>query len=102
MIDFLRALGAVERSAKVRFCDDSRGGSTTMLVGVHYGDDAVLTGLDNAHSAIRPGTVSIGTSKVRVLGAARERDLDKRCAAYLITTELLSEGQKASLRELMP
>jgi len=102
MISFLKALKAVERSAKVRFCDDAGERRTTMLVGVHYGDDAVLTGLDNAHAGIRPGLFSVGSSRIRVLGAAREHDLDKKCAAYLITTELLSEGQKASFKELLP
>lgn len=97
MIDFLKALKAVERSAKVRFVDDAKARKTTMLVGVHYGEEAVLNGLDDAHSKLK-GSFSLGGRKFPIVAAGRERDLDKKHASYSVTTELLSEENKARFK----
>ena len=101
MLAFLKALAAVERGAKVRFCDDGRARRTTMIVGIHYGDEALLNEIDNAHAAIKPGFAALGRTRVRVLSSVREHDLDKKSATYSIMTELLSEDKKTLLRELV-
>ena len=101
MLGFLKTVKSVEGRARMHFCDDAASRQTTVLVGVNYGDEAVLNGLDNAHAGIRPGAVSIGKSRIRVVGARREHDLDKKHASYSITTGLLSEGEKAALRGLV-
>ncbi len=100
MLDFLKALKLVERSAKFRFCDDAELKQTTMIIGVHYGDEAVLNKLDNAHAGIRPGTVSMKGKRIRVIGARREHDFDKKNACYSITTELLTKDGKELVKQL--
>jgi hypothetical protein len=100
VIEFLKALKAVERGAKVRFVDDAKSRRTTLTVGVHYGDGAVLNSLDDAHAGIAKA-FSIGGSRFQVVSASRERDLDKAVASYSVTTAMLSEGEKALLRQAL-